>query len=59
LDNDVLMNGKSVSVRLAHPLNTVNRYDIRVKDKDGDTYTKWNVLITQNMTIEFTILNLD
>ena len=59
LGEDVLLNRNSVSVRLAHPLNVENRYDIRIEDSDGDTYTKWNVLVTQNMTIEFTIRDLD
>jgi S1-C subfamily serine protease len=59
LDDDVLLNGRSVSVRLAYPLSVTNRYDIKLKDGDGDTYTKWNVLITPNKTIEFTLRDID
>jgi len=59
LDDDVLLNGQSVNVRLPYFLNTINSYDIRLKDSDGDTYTKWNVLISTNKVIEFNIGDLD
>jgi hypothetical protein len=59
LGNDVLYNGQSVNVRLAYPLTVTNRYDIKMEDVDGDSYTKWNVLITPNATVEFTIRDLD
>jgi hypothetical protein len=59
LENDILRNGQSVTVRLPSPLNNTNRYDIQLEDLDGDTYTKKNVLITPNKTIEFTISDLD
>ena len=59
LGDDVLLNRRSISIRLAYSLNVFNRYDIKIVDKDGDTYTKWNVLITPNMTIEYTIRDLD
>jgi hypothetical protein len=59
LDDDVLMNGDYVNVRLLYPLNVANRYDIKLEDEDGDTYTKYNVLITENSRIAFTISDLD
>jgi hypothetical protein len=59
LEDDILRNGQSVTVRLPSPLNITNRYDIQLEDSDGDTYTKKNVLITPNKTIEFTIIDLD
>lgn len=59
LGDDVLMRGQSISVRLPSPLNVQNRYDIMLEDSEGDTYTKANVLITPNATVEFTILDLD
>jgi hypothetical protein len=59
LDDDVLLDGQSVTVRLLYPLNVANRYDIKIEDKDGDTYTKWDVLITPNSRIVFTINDLD
>jgi len=55
---EVLRNNNSRRVTLP-PLNIAGRYDIRLKDKDGDTYTKWGVTITPNMTITFTILDID
>jgi V8-like Glu-specific endopeptidase len=57
LGDDVLPNGQSVTVR--YPLNSTNRYDIRLEDSDGDTYTKWNILITPNGTVEFTMSDID
>ena len=59
LGSDVLRNGQSVTVRLPYPLSIRNRYDIRIIDLDGDTYTKWNVQITTNSSIEFTIRDID
>ena len=59
LGEDVLLNGQQVNVRLGTPLARVSRYDIRMIDSDGDTYTKWNVALTQNMIVEFTIVDLD
>jgi len=55
---EVLRNKNSRRVTLP-PLNITRRYDIRLKDKDGDTYTKWSVTITPNMTITFTLLDID
>ena len=52
--NQTLSNGQSVSLRLPHPTNVVNRYDIKLVDKDGDSYTKTNVLVSSNSRIEFT-----
>ena len=54
-----LTNGQSRGVRLSQPLNVVNRYDIRIVDTDGDTYTKWNVLVSNNATITFTFDDID
>jgi tetratricopeptide (TPR) repeat protein len=55
---EILRNKASRRVALP-PLNTARRYDIRLEDKDGDTYTKWGVTITQNATITFTIADID
>jgi V8-like Glu-specific endopeptidase len=59
LGDDVLLNGLSVTVQLSYPLDVRNRYDIRLEDEDDDTYTKWNVLITPNRTVEFTFDDID
>ena len=59
MGDKVLLNERSVNVRLAKHLNEINRYDVRLIDSDGDTYTKWNVLITPNINIEFTIRDID
>jgi len=59
LEDDVLLNGQSVKVRLKHSLSTASQYDILLEDSDGDTYTKTNVLITPNKKIEFTVKDID
>jgi hypothetical protein len=55
----VLSNGQSVSLQLPYPISVVNRYDIRLKDSDGDTYTKMNVLVSANSRIVFTFDDFD
>jgi len=59
LGEEVLSDGQSFRVRLSYPLNVTNRYDILLIDEDGDTYTKWNVLITPNARIVFTLNDID
>ncbi|MDR2102747.1 MAG: hypothetical protein LBP42_01445 [Treponema sp.] len=59
LEEDILPDGGTIAVRLGQPLSEANRYDIQLEDEDGDTYTKWNVLITPNALIEFTLDDLD
>jgi hypothetical protein len=57
LGRGTLSNGGSVSIGL--PSSNTNRYGIKLKDLDGDTYTKWNIPISNNQTITFTIQDLD
>ena len=57
--DQVLTNGQSINIRLGQPLNQTNRYDIRIIDLDGDSYTKRNVLISNNATITFTFDDFD
>jgi hypothetical protein len=59
LGDDVLMNGDYVNITLSQPLSEVNVYDIKLKDKEGDTYTKWDVSISAGSQIEFTIGDFD
>jgi hypothetical protein len=56
---EILSNGDSVSLRLPYPVDVVNRYDIRLKDSDGDTYSKMNVLVSANSRIVFTFDDYD
>ena len=63
-ENDVLgeatlESGQSVQVRLDHPLSRESRYDILMVDLDGDTYTKWDVLLTENAEVVFTFDDYD
>jgi len=60
LDSDqIIRNGNSVTLRLPYPSSEVSRYDIRLTDSDGDTYTKMNVLLTANARIVFTFDDFD
>jgi len=55
LESDhVIMNGEPYTLPLQYALNVVNRYDIRLKHLDGDTYEKKNVLVSAYSRIVFT-----
>jgi len=49
--NQIINNGERITVRL--PRSTGNRYDLVLVDLDGDSYTKSNIQISPNQTIEF------
>jgi hypothetical protein len=53
--NETLDNGQAVSLQLPYPISVVNRYDIKLEDSDGDSYTKMNVLVSANSRIVFTM----
>jgi uncharacterized protein YcfL len=59
LGDSTLENGQSFRVTLEYPLSRENRYDILMVDLDGDTYTKWDVLLTENAVIVFTFDDFD
>ena len=59
LGEDILENGQTFTYRLPHPLSRVSLYDIGMEDEDGDTYVKWEVTITDNARIVFTIDDLE
>jgi len=59
LGDAILENGQSVRVRLEFPLSRENRYDFKMVDVDGDSYTKWNVLLTENAVVEFVFDDID
>jgi hypothetical protein len=57
--DQILYNGQSVALRLPVPISITNRYDIRLVDLDGDSYTKYNVLVSANSRIVFTFDDFD
>jgi len=59
LGDDILESGQSIRVRLEFPLSHSNRYDFKMIDLDGDSYTKWNVLLTENAVVVFTFDDFD
>ena len=58
-EDQVLLDGQSVTLRLPDPLHVANRYDIMLEDLDGDTYTKMNVTVSANSRIVFTFDDID
>jgi hypothetical protein len=58
-ERQVLQSGSAFLYHLPYPLDVMNRYDIRLEDSDGDTYTKRNILVKPNFRIVFTISDLD
>jgi hypothetical protein len=59
LGENVLENGKTFTVQLESSLSQVSVYDIGVEDEDGDTYVKWELTVTNNDRIVFTMDDLD
>ena len=58
LGSNILYDKYFLPVRLPYPLGVANRYDIMLKDSDGDTYTKFNVPVTANASIYFTFKDI-
>ena len=59
LGNEVLENGEACTYQLPQPLNEVSVYDIAMEDEDGDVYFKWEVTLTNNAQIVFTVDDLE
>ena len=59
LGENILENEEVFTLRLAKPLSAANRYDIRLVDSDGDSYSKYNVLINDNMFVFFVLEDID
>ena len=57
LGSSVLMNGRTARVPL--PQNNNNQFDIRLVDNEQDSYTRYNVRLVANQTVEFKISDLD
>ncbi len=56
LDEDVLVDGQTVRVTVNGAKSEI--FDIRAEDEDGDTYTLWNVDISER-DVTFTLANMD
>ena len=59
LGSNILPNGQSVINGITYILNRENRYNFRMIDSNGNIYTKWNVLLTENEIIIFTFDDID
>jgi hypothetical protein len=59
LGDDILLDGHSVNIQLDHPLGGDGIYDICLEDEDGDSYSKYEVQLTNNARIVFTEEDLD
>jgi len=58
LGEDILEDGETFTVRLPQPLSADNVYDFGISDEDGDVYYKWEVTVTNNVRIVFTLDDL-
>jgi hypothetical protein len=59
-DNRTIANGTSFNFTMPNPLNTVNRYDIRLERPNSlGTYTKNSVTVSHGGNVEFTSSNKD
>jgi hypothetical protein len=59
LGDDILLDGYSVDIQLGYPLSRVSTYDIYLEDEEGDTYSKYEVKLTNNARIVFTEEDLE
>jgi hypothetical protein len=59
LGNTILENGETFVFQLPAPLSQVNVYDIGVEDGSGDAYIKWELPVTNNASIVFTMDDLE
>jgi len=53
-DKEVIETGEGVIVTLAYPLSQEKRYDFKMVDSDGDSYTKMDILVAEDDVIVFT-----
>jgi hypothetical protein len=59
LGDAVLRDGETFTYKLTEPLSRVNTYDFLAEDEDDDPYLKWEITITNNSKIVFTLDDLD
>ena len=55
----ILDNNETQTFTLSYPLGTHRRYDIQLRDPDGDTYTISDVDVTRQNRIVFTFSDID
>jgi len=58
LGDSFLKTGESIRVTLAYPLSKENRYDFKMIDEDGDSYIKWDIHLTENAQVTFTLKDI-
>jgi len=58
-EDQVLLDGQTVTLRLPDPLHVENKYDILLIDLDEDVYIKWDVTVSANSRIVFTFDDID
>jgi hypothetical protein len=56
--NEVLSSGSSKIITLPQPLSVASRYDLRLRDGEGNSWIKWNVQVSQGSNIVFTASDL-
>ena len=59
LGERVLNSGYQINVNMPYPANVFNRYYVRAVDSAGDSYTKWNIIVTAGGKIYFVSGDID
>ena len=59
LENEILENGQTFSYQLPEFLSETSVYDIGMEDEEGDAYFKWELTLTDDARIVFTIDDLE
>jgi hypothetical protein len=58
LGDAILEDGGTFNYQLSQPLGNISMYDFLAEDEDDDPYIKWEITITNNEKIVFTIDDL-
>ncbi|MDR0319945.1 MAG: hypothetical protein LBI28_00440 [Treponema sp.] len=59
LGERTLNSGYQINVNMPYPANVSNQYYIRAVNSAGDTYTKWNVFVSEGGKIYFAVADVD
>jgi hypothetical protein len=58
LGAEILGDGETIPITLSQPLSKINRYDFKIDDEELMVYFKFDVVVTNNIRIVFTLDDL-
>jgi hypothetical protein len=59
LGERTLNSGYQINVNMPYPASVSNQYYIRAVDSAGDSYTKWNIIVSEGGKIYFVVADVD